>query len=90
MNDSEIKFKSDTGLSPMVKIETTSMIEDIDTYPLQELKTAKEVIDIIELCDYDWSVKIDDLPEEYVEFDDVKIYRPVYIKWLEEQLNLKP
>jgi hypothetical protein len=89
MNDLHIKFKADTGDSAIVEIESLSMIEEIDTYPLREHTRADEVIDLIDSIDYEYAILVDDIPDKYVENKDVKLYRPEYVEWLEDQLKLK-
>ena len=89
MNELKIEYKSDTGLSAFVEIGSLAMIEDIDTYPLQECDTVEDVIDLIDLCDYEWAVLMDNIPDKYNDNNDLKIYRPEYVEWLEEKLKLK-
>lgn len=87
MNELEIKFKADTGQSAFLEIESLSMTETIDTYPLQGEDTVEDVINLIDSMDYDWAVCIKDIPKEYINHYDFNVYRPEYVKWLEEQLN---
>ena len=89
MNELKIEYKSDTGLSAFIELKSLPMTEIIDTYPLQDCDTVKEVINLIDWLDYDLAIPIDNVPEKYNVNEDILIYRPEYVEWLEEKLKLK-
>lgn len=87
MHESEFKYKSETGNTPFLKIDSVLMTKNLDTYPLQECDTAEEVIEIINLCDNKRTIPIESIPKQYLDGSNLKIYSPEYVGWLQEKIN---
>ena len=84
--DPKIQYKSETGETPFLEIETRLLAEPMDALYCQSI-TKNEIIDCIK---YDhtagWGVLVSCFPEEYKdECEDLKICTPDYIKWLESK-----
>lgn len=90
MSKFQMQYKADTGNSAQLTgIESILMVETIDTVQLEGM-TGKEIIELLEydnLKNISWSIRIKDLPKEYIQEDDLHLINPDYINWLETQLE---
>lgn len=86
----KLRYKADTGESPYLSIESQSIIGELDPRIFEDYSKPE----IIELLDYDlrynskWGIYVDQLPNEYNDGEDVSIYSPEYVRWLEDQLTV--
>lgn len=87
--DPKIQYKSETGMCPFFEKESEHLTGSFDSRAMEGL-TGSEIRSML---DYDckknakWGVFIMDLPEEYQECNDLKIYTPEYVEWLESRLE---
>lgn len=87
--DPKIEYKSETGNSAFIEIESELLIPWIDGRTLEEMRSSE----IISMLKYDNKhnskpgVFIEDIPKDYLNDEDVKIYDPEYVKWLESKVQ---
>ena len=87
--DPKIQYKSETGESPIFELESQHLTESLDGVGFEGM-SGREIIDALQ---YDfkrnahWGVFISDLPGEYQESNDLKIYTPEYVQWLESKVE---
>ena len=87
--DTKIQYKSETGESPIFELESQHLTESLDGIVFEGM-SGREIIDALQ---YDfkqnahWGVFISDLPGEYQESKDLKIYTPEYVQWLESKVE---
>jgi hypothetical protein len=85
----KMKYKAETGNSPYFEKETDHITKSLSGFEFQGMLASE----IISALDYDlnhnagWGVFISDFPKEYLVNDDLKIYTPEYVQWLEEKLG---
>lgn len=90
--DLELAYKAETGNSAFIEKESKHLTESIDATMLSDMSKS-EIIDLIKY-DYDktssWGLFISELPKEYRDGNDLKIYDPEYVQWLENKIKQKP
>jgi len=80
-----LKYKSDTGLSPFVEIETRLLSEPFDA-DLFEYATADELKQAINMSDAGWGITTDELSTDYVDQEnDIVFVSKEYVEWLESK-----
>lgn len=85
--EAQMKFKCDTGINPTIEIDSTSMTDEVDTYPM-EGEDSETIIRMIDNLDYDWAIPVSLLPNNcQTNAFGLKIYSPEYVEWLEENLK---
>lgn len=86
--DPKLQYKSETGLTPYFNVEAERLTQEFDTGMMEGL-TAKEIKSLI---DYDCShnvklgVFLDQIPTEYQECENLIVFTPEYVEWLESRI----
>ena len=83
--DTKIQYKSETGESAVFELESKHLTESLSGEELEGMD-GREIIDALKY-DYSWGVFISDLPDEYQKSNDLKIYTPEYVRWLEGKVE---
>ena len=89
MNNTELRYKAETGFDASKWIETELLTKTVDSVMFEGM-TGKEIREVI---DYDitnnagWGIFINQLPVEYSDGDDVSIPSIEYVKWLENEVE---
>lgn len=86
-----LRYKQETGNRPVKDIETLKLTLPLDSKVLSDFNA----VGLRNLIDLDrrkaqYGVFISDLPFSYIVYGDLKIPTPEYVKWLEDQINIKP
>lgn len=82
------RYKADTGESAYLNIESSPVTTGIDYIIFRNMSKSQ----IISALEYDlnhntkWGIHIEQLPTEFHDGDDLSIYTPEYVRWLEDQL----
>ena len=87
--DLKIQYKSETGENPILELESKHLTESMDGAEFEGM-TGKEIRDLLKYdCDKNakWGVFIFELPIEFQDCDNLIIYTPEYIQWLESKLE---
>ena len=88
--DPKIQYKSETGNTPFFEKESEHLTGSLQGMDFEDMRASA----IRSMLDYDckknakWGVFIMDLPEEYQEKNNLKIFTPEYVEWLESKLSL--
>ena len=87
--DPKIIYKSETGESPIFELESKHLTESMEGREFDGM-TASEIKDALSFdCrkNAHWGIFISDLPQEYQDSNDFKVYTPEYVQWLESRLE---
>lgn len=86
MNTIQMRYKADTGNSPILVLDSNWLVDVIDDDNLKR-KSASEIRIELQSQEPIWAIDIEDLPIEYNSGDnESRIPTPEYVQWLEEKV----
>lgn len=89
MKDLKLMYKSDTGESAILNIESSHLTKSLEGIDFEGMSG----LEMRDALNYDfkknakWGVFIESIPKDFVLNDDLNIVTPEYVKWLEDKLN---